>query len=380
MGSPRQPPSEAVTLRSESARVSVAHLKAAQEESGAFVASPDFDEYQFCWLRDASFVSHALDRGGAHDAAARYHSWVLDTLGVEHGLGALIGRAVARHREGKPVDPAQMPPARFNLDGTIAFDDWPNFQIDGYGCWLWAYATHLDLAGKAVPARGLATVATVAAYLDTFATQPCFDVWEEHGDEVHCSTLAAVFAGLSAAGHLLDDIHLHVRSEQIRSRLRGALGAAGHLAKSSSDDGIDASALWCSFPFGVFTHTDPVMAATAREVERQLSFGGGIRRYRDDTYFGGGAWPVLTASLGVHYAASGNLARARSLRDGIAELFDGDGRLAEQHGGDRRDPTHYAEWVQRWGPPAADLLWSHAMYVILCAEIDARTHHGHECS
>ena len=35
-----------------------------QTVAGSFVASPDFSQYSFCWLRDASFVAYAADRVG----------------------------------------------------------------------------------------------------------------------------------------------------------------------------------------------------------------------------------------------------------------------------------------------------------------------------
>jgi hypothetical protein len=54
----------------------------------------------------------------------------------------------------------------------------------------------------------------------------------------------------------------------------------------------------------------------------------------------------------------------------VAERIDEQGHLGEQFGGDIRDPRHYDEWVDRWGPPAVDLTWSHAMYVILANAIE----------
>jgi len=33
------------------------------------------------------------------------------------------------------------------------------------------------------------------------------------------------------------------------------------------------------------------------------------------------------------------------------------------------DPTHVAEWLERWGTVATPLLWSHAMFVRLAVEI-----------
>ncbi len=64
-------------------RESIASLRDQQSENGAFIASPDFGEYQYCWLRDASFVAYALDRGGVHEASSRYHAWVDRTIGSE---------------------------------------------------------------------------------------------------------------------------------------------------------------------------------------------------------------------------------------------------------------------------------------------------------
>ena len=62
----------------------------------------------------------------------------------------------------------------------------------------------------------------------------------------------------------------------------------------------------------------------------------------------------------------GDLTSARRHLGWIAARFDDKGRLAEQFGGERRDPVKYGEWLFRWGPPAKQLLWSHAMFVILC--------------
>jgi hypothetical protein len=126
-------------------RSSVASILRNQEENGAFVASPDFAEYRYCWLRDGSFIAYALDQVGEHGASARYHEWANRAVG---GISALIDRAIDWHREGKALHPDHMPPARFALDGSNVVDDWPNFQIDGYGTWLWALGQHLLSTGQ----------------------------------------------------------------------------------------------------------------------------------------------------------------------------------------------------------------------------------------
>ena len=349
---------------------SIASILRNQQVNGAFVASPDFAEYQYCWLRDGSFVAYALDRAGAHDASARYHAWVDRAIS---GISELIDRAIEWHGQGKPLHPDHMPPARFALDGSNVDDDWPNFQIDGYGTWLWALGQHVLMTGRdSVPEQFRASVERVGRYLDAFALEPCFDVWEESGSSLHTSTLACVYGGLSAAARLLGDDHLFERAESVKSRARAGADGLGRYTKSNDSDDVDASLLWLLTPFQVVGQEDHHFTETVRTIEDRLHLDGGLRRYPSDTYFGSGAWPVLTASLGWHYLETGDLDAARRCRDWVAARFDDEGRLGEQFGGERRDPEHYREWVNRWGPPAKDLTWSHAMYVVLCSALDGR--------
>jgi len=349
-------------------RSSIDSMLRNQGSNGAFVASPDFAEYRYCWLRDGSFVAYALDQVGEHGASARYHAWVSRTI---EGISDVIDRAIGWHRQGKALHPDRMPPARFGLDGSNVVDDWPNYQIDGYGTWLWSYGQHLATTGQdVVPDASRASVERVGRYLDAFALTPCFDVWEESGSALHTSTLACVYGGLTAAAQLLDDKDLLERARSVQLRARESAVRLGRYVKSTESDDVDASVLWLSTPFRVVEPDDSHFARTVRTIEQSLNLDGGLRRYPTDSYFGSGAWPVLTASLGWHYLAVSKLDAARGCRDWVADRFDDDGRLGEQFGGELRDPVHYSEWVERWGPPAKDLTWSHAMYVVLCAALE----------
>ncbi len=349
-------------------RTSVAALLHHQEPNGAFVASREFATYHYCWLRDGSFIAFALDRAGEHEAAARFHRWVANAIA---GIADVIDQAIDRQQRREPPDLAHMPPARFALSGAVLDDDWPNFQIDGYGTWLWALEQHLTAtATAALPAALYESVDRVGRYLSALALTNCFDVWEENGDAQHVSTLACVFGGLVSAARLLGRPELLARAEAVRVAVEES-SRIGRYVKSSDSDDVDASLLWLSTPFGVVDADDPQFVATVGAIEQRLRFDGGLRRYPDDTYYGSGAWPVLTASLGWHYATTGDHDRARRCRDWIVDHFDENGRLAEQYGGERRDPAHYQEWVQRWGTPAVDLAWSHAMHVALCTELEA---------
>ena len=348
---------------------SVAAILRAQHAEGAFVASPDFAQYRYCWLRDGSFTAYSLDRAGEVGAAERFHMWCAAAVS---GVAGLISRAIERKAAGEPIERSAMPPARFSLEGTAVNDDWPNFQVDGYGTWLWSLHQHLQKVDEqSLPAELLPAVRSTAAYLSEFGTTPCFDVWEEDGASVHTSTLGCVYAGLRAAAAMLGEAELEHRAAQVRELLLGQARATGRFRKSDRSPSVDASLLWLCEPFHVVDPDDPFYNETVREISARLVFEGGARRYPEDTYYGGGSWPVLTASLGWYYASAGDRAAATRCRDWVAAHFDEKGRLAEQFGGEKRDPAHYSQWVDRWGPPAADLVWSHAMYVVLEFELDA---------
>lgn len=339
-----------------------------QTSNGAIIASPDFAQYHFCWLRDGSFSAFALDRVGEHEASARYHSWVNEAIG---GISGIIDDVIAKMLRGEVLDPTLMPPARFALDGTSVIDDWPNFQIDGYGTWLWSLGEHLRMTGNnALPRALTGSVARAARYLSIFSLSPCYDVWEESGTAVHTSTLACVYGGLITAARLLDDIDLLKSADAVRNRLSFDALRHGLYVKSSENDGVDASELWLLAPFGVVESDDIHFTRTVAAIEDRLTLDAGIRRYASDVYFGSGAWPVLSASLGWYYVTISNLAGAKRCLAWVRSHIDADGRLGEQFGGEERDPAHFREWVERWGRPAQDLTWSHSMYLVLMIAID----------
>jgi GH15 family glucan-1,4-alpha-glucosidase len=350
-------------------QAAVSAMLACQQPNGALVASPDFEQYHYCWLRDSSFAAYALDRCGEHDASAKYHDWASDAMA---GIGDQISSAVERRLAGQAIAPHLLPPTRFNLDGSVAADDWPNFQVDGYGTWLWALREHLKSAGlESMPARWRASAELAAGYLAAFALDACYDVWEENGEGVHSSTLACVYGGLIAAAALLDDRDLLDRAREVQAYVRMTAGAAGRLQKSTLSAEVDASMIWLATPFDLVDDRDPLFEAAVREIADQLTFEGGVRRFPSDTFFGGGSWPVLTASLGWHQARTGDLSAARQCLAWVAEHIDMQGRLGEQFGGERRLPEKYREWIGQWGHPARDLLWSHAMYAVLILELSA---------
>src|SRR3954451_21771203 len=47
-----------------------------QSASGAYIASPAFQQYAYCWLRDGSFIAYAIDRAGHPASSEAFLRWV----------------------------------------------------------------------------------------------------------------------------------------------------------------------------------------------------------------------------------------------------------------------------------------------------------------
>jgi GH15 family glucan-1,4-alpha-glucosidase len=134
----------------------------------------------------------------------------------------------------------------------------------------------------------------------------------------------------------------------------------------------EASLIAIATPYNLFSANEPHLQATISQVEKDLHRpGGGEYRYLNDTYFGGGEWVLLGAWLGWHYAQNGQIAQAQALKSWVEGQADEIGDFPEQVSDHLLAPNRFAEWHDRWGAVAKPLAWSHAMYLILCEELNA---------
>jgi GH15 family glucan-1,4-alpha-glucosidase len=346
------------------AAASVRVIREAQAESGAYLASPAFPTYRYCWFRDSAFVAHAMALAGEADSAGRFHEWAVRVVAAG---AAGAERTIERHRRGEQPLPEDVLRARYLPDGTPARDDWPNFQLDGLGAWLWALAAWRH-AGHPVPAGAGTAVRLAARYLAELWPSPCFDCWEEQGDQVHVSTLAAIHGGLDAAADLLGEPEWARAAEAVRGFALERGVVRGRLRKHLGSDAVDASLVWAATPFRLVDPAGVVAEATVAEIERTLRGPHGLlRRYLGDTYYGGGEWPLLSAHLGWHLAALGETAGAGRQVELVAATAGDDRLLPEQLLEGVQAPAHVAEWTRRWGPVAKPLTWSHGAYLALHA-------------
>ncbi|MFC4768493.1 glycoside hydrolase family 15 protein [Effusibacillus consociatus] len=341
-----------------------------QAPNGAFPASPNFSAYRYCWLRDGTFIAYALDKAGEHEAVGRFYRWV--DMAIRKHLPKL-SLLLSRYRNGEPIEEADFLHTRFTLEGDEGKEEWGNFQLDGYGAYLWGVSEHIGLTGNKDFLKDVdQSVDATIRYLSTFWSVPNHDCWEEFGDRVHPSTLAAIYGGLQAVYPYVSNSEIPKTLGAIRVALQENGVQNGRFIKSFGNPSIDANLLWLSVPFKVVPPNGQNMVKTVEEIENRLVTGG-VHRYPEDSFYGGGAWVLLTAWLGWYYAEIGNLKRAGELLDWVESQTDADLSLPEQVPEALFFRDKYQEWVDRWGKPAKPLLWSHAMYIILAKRLQELT-------
>lgn len=345
---------------------SIALIQKYQDQSGAYVACPNFPVYQFCWLRDGTFTAYGLDRVGQHDSARRFYLWVDQRIKETQNLIKSLPEKLAA---GIELSEQDMLPTRYTLDGKIKQDDWPNFQLDGYGTWLWGLGEHLKMTGnQTLGAEVSASIELTIKYLELCWQMPCFDCWEEHPNQVHASTLACIYGGVKSMATLFANTAWERLADKVKEFVINNYIQQGRLVKKAGVNSVDANLLWACVPFGLWTPEDPVIRATVTAIERDL-YHQGVHRYAEDTYYGGGEWPLLTAWLGWYYARAGRRKEAETILVGLEKLVDQEGELPEQVNTHLNDAAFYPQWVRQWGPVAKPLLWAHGMYLVLWAEL-----------
>jgi GH15 family glucan-1,4-alpha-glucosidase len=370
------PPVRSVPAVDTHALVRLAHrshqvITAHQDPGGAYPASPSFSAYAgYAWLRDGSFTAEGVSRYGDVHSANRYHDWACAVLTARSGQVTALVAALAR---GEQPAVEQMLPTRFGLDGQDGTEPWWDFQTDGFGTWLWSLVAHAERHGLELD-RWKPGIDVCVDYLVAFWQRPCYDWWEEHVEQRHVSTLGAIHGGLAAICRtgVLDPTRQD-RATAAAGRIKELVLASGvsggHLTKWLGSAAVDGSLAACIVPFGLLAPHESVATATLDAVQRDLDVDGGVHRYTDDVFYGGGQWPLLSALLGWNRAAAGDTTAALEYLHWVAaQSVDGD-HLPEQVGHHLLAPERREEWLQRWGPVATPLLWSHGMYLILADEL-----------
>jgi len=358
-------------------RASINTILENQHSGGAFPASPNYSTYQYAWLRDGSFTAYAMLKTGNTESCKRFLLWVNKTINRYSGK---IDELESKIKKGSKTENTDFLPARYTLEGFEIEDDWPAFQIDGYGSWLWCTGEYIRATRDYKLLQSVTPgILNTIRYLIITWQIPCYDCWEEYGERIHTSTLACVYGGLSAAAELAENEDFAKAGKTAYKVRRFILSHIrdGGFTKFINDDGIDASLLWLAVPFKVVAVDSPAMVKTVSVIEEKLLVkGGGVKRYPEDTFYGGGQWILLTCWLAWYYLMAGRGEEAYRLLAWVEEQQDENGCLPEQVPGLTANTSWMEEWRKRWGPVATPLLWSHAMYLVVLQEMKERDRGG----
>ncbi len=361
-------------------------IRLLQDDSGAFIAAPEFDPryrasggYGYCWLRDALYSAMALDEAGCREEAEKFY---LFAASVQTPQG----------------DWQQ----RYFTDGSWA-PTWGK-QIDQTGSILWGFLHHHRLDTKAgFVSRVWPVVQKAANYLTANLAGndlplPSIDPWEERLSQGTYSA-AAVYAGLRAAaamaremgarelagqwnetaenmrraivslqwsptlnrfyrgiGKRIDECEYnYLREQGLKAWTENDPSSMYITFWNEADSNIDSSALALGFPFNVLPPGDEKLVTAAGVIESTLwnHRVGGLHRYEGDTYAGGNPWIISTLWLALHHFREGNLGRAGELLSWCLNHANHNLLLPEQ--------VHKENGGPAWVVP---LKWSHAMYVL----------------
>jgi len=350
---------------------SIEIIKENQHPGGAYVASPNFSNYKYCWLRDGAFIANAMDQVGEHESSKAFYHWVNET--ILRNQGKLLS-LFAKEQLGEKLEPQDFLACRYTLEGLDTNDDWPNFQLDGYGTWLWGLSEHIKLTNNMqLLEQFKESIEGTIKYLSKFWRLPNSDCWEENADKVHPSTLACIYGGLAAINQFLQRTDIEDLTAAIKEFLLKEAIFQKRFVKYLGSTSVDSSLLWLTVPFNVFSPDDPYIINTVKVIEERLLHEGGVHRFPEDTYYGGGEWLLLSSWLGWYYTEVGRLPEAKKQLAWVESQTDEEGLMPEQVLHHVNDPAYIAKWEAQWGLVAKPLIWSHAMYLVLFSQLKKLT-------
>lgn len=349
---------------------SVRIIKSNQADSGAYVASPNFGQYNYSWFRDGSFIANSMVQVGEIESARNFHAWAGSVINKR---SEKIQSLIERNQRSEKIEVEEHLDCRYTVEGEEGAEFWTNLQLDGFGAWLWSLDEFLKIAGP-LDAEILAAADLIAEYISEFWGIESFDWWEESFGHQHVSTLGSIAVGLLRHSQWQwVEPERRAISKMESSRVSDLINQNGQidgrLVKWIDGQGLDASLLSLFEPFEFLDARSDIGRTTIAAIAAQLGTFGTYRHAEDD-YYGGGRWPLLSCFLGLCYVELGDFAGALEILRWVAGTANQANELPEQIDGNLLHPSSRRDWIEKWGEPAIPLLWSHAMFLHLYATLN----------
>ncbi|GKX28406.1 hypothetical protein SH1V18_08860 [Vallitalea longa] len=334
-------------------------IKGSQLKSGIIIGSHTHWAYKYCFLKDNSFSVYALDIMGDYNVGDKYYDWSSKKI-IE--LEYKIANAIKRYKNNEKLLNSDYLYSIYN-DNGIEDEQRSNFQLDGYGVWLWGICQHMKMTNQKKDVY-IKSIELVAKYLECFWKSPCFGCWEEKDDRIHTSTLACICGGLQEAHDIIPKNEYNKIAMEIKTYILRNCVIEGRFSKYAFYDDIDSSLLFLALPFHVIELTDDRMIKTVSEIEKALLNDNGLHRYGSDSYFGGGRWINLTCWLAWYYKKVGNTSKLDILINWVENRSNGNGELPEQIIDKVLNYDYIERWKEIYGDIVCPSIWAHAMYII----------------
>ena len=253
-------------------------------------------DYRYCWLRDAYFVVHALNRIGATRTMEEFISFTLSIAskpGQElRPLYSVVPTASVEERTAPHL-------AGYRGDGPVRIGNAAVDQIqnDTYGSVI--LAAMPMFFDRRLPRPGDAGLFHLLELLGRHAARSAFEpdagIWEYRGRQrVHTHSAAMCWAGCQRLAAIAARIGLDARAkhwnaiaEPMHAELveRAWNGKRGAFTAAFGSDDLDASALLLA-DLGVVEVDDPRFASTVGVMERELMREKHVMRYAGEDDFG----------------------------------------------------------------------------------------------
>jgi GH15 family glucan-1,4-alpha-glucosidase len=333
------------------------------EETGAIVAAlttsvPEAPgtgrnwDYRFCWLRDAYFTVHALNKLGATLTMERFLDYMRTVIATERGPNLKPVYAIVP--EDSLAEWISESLTGFAGDGPVRIGNAAADQVqhDVTGSMILAasqmfYDHRLPKLGDAALFHELEALGETAA---AKAFEPDAGIWEYRGRQsIHTHSAAMCFAACDRLARIAETLRLDARRDYWRShaeRIREAIltrswnEREGFFAASFDGAGADASTLLLH-ELGVVDALDPRFVSTVDRLQKRLTRSGFLLRYDEKDDFGtpSTSFNICTFWLADALYAIGRVDEARAIFEGLLARRNHVGLLSEDI-----DPVTGALW------------------------------------
>jgi len=335
----------------------------AVEDTGAIVAAlttsiPEAPgsgrnwDYRYCWLRDAYFTVHALNRLGATRTTERFIDYVTNVVAMERGSRL---RPVYAIVPDQPIDERLIESLQgFSGQGPVRIGNAAvdQLQHDVYGSVI--LAASLMFFDERLPRKGDTSLFAMLEPLGesalSGALQPDAGIWEYRGRaRVHTYSATMCWAACNRLSKIARSLGLEDKAAQWHSAALGLretiLRRAWNAERKSFVESLDGEAIDASVlllhKLGIVEAMDPRFVSTVDTLGRHLVRSGHLLRYSAADDFGEPSMSFTMCTLWYieAIAAIGRTAEARQMFEAVLARRNHVGLLSED-----LDPLTGALW------------------------------------